>query len=278
MTTVAAVFQQDSIAALPMYDLPHLQTANDALWRAVGARLTANGVHDVPRELSRGIPVATLWRHPRLLLAQSCGYPLITSLRDAVNVVGTPLYRAPGCQGASYRSTIVVSTTSAAAALGDLRGSRCAVNDPASNSGMNLLRAMIAPLAGGRSFFRRVLWSGSHRKSLAMIVRDEADVAAIDCVTFEHLRNLEPALTSAVRVIGWTDVSPGLPLVTASARDDRILSALRAALADIMTDKAVAPALDALLIDGFDVLSVDAYQSVIELERTAAALGYPELA
>jgi ABC-type phosphate/phosphonate transport system substrate-binding protein len=278
MTTVAAVFQQDSIAALPMYDLPHLQAANDALWRAVGARLTANGVHDVPRELSRGIPVATLWRHPRLLLAQTCGYPLITSLRDAVKVVGTPIYRAPGCQGASYRSAIVVSTTSAAATLGDLRGSRCAVNDPASNTGMNLLRAMIAPLAGGRSFFRRVLWSGSHRKSLAMIVRDEADVAAIDCVTFEHLRNLEPALTSAVRVIGWTDASPGLPLVTASATDDRILAALRAALADIMTDKAVAPALDALLIDGFDVLSVDAYQSVMELERTAAALDYPELA
>jgi len=32
------------------------------------------------------------------------------------------------------------------------------------------------------------------------------------------------------------------------------------------------------LIDGFDVLSLDAYQNVVELERRAAALGYPELA
>jgi hypothetical protein len=56
------------------------------------------------------------------------------------------------------------------------------------------------------------------------------------------------------------------------------LAALRAALADIIADSTVAPALDALLIDGFDAPSSAAYQSVIELQRRAAALGYPELA
>jgi ABC-type phosphate/phosphonate transport system substrate-binding protein len=225
----------------------------------------------------RAIPVAVLWRHPQLLLAQSCGYPLVTSLRGAVKVVATPRYRAPGCQGSSYRSAIVVAATNPAATLAELRGARCAANDPASNSGMNLLRAMIAPLAGGGRFFRSVQWSGSHGESLAMITRDEADIAAIDCVTFDHLRALEPALVSALRVIGWTDVSPGLPLVTAAGTDDRTLAALRTALADIVTDTAVAATLDALLIDGFDVLSLDMYQCVIKLRRRAAALGYPEL-
>jgi ABC-type phosphate/phosphonate transport system substrate-binding protein len=177
-----------------------------------------------------------------------------------------------------YRSAIVVAATNAAAALADLRGTRCVANDPASNSGMNLLRAMIAPLAGGRPFFRTILWSGLHRGSLAMIARGEADIAAIDCVTFEHLRTLEPALVAAVRVIERCDASPGLPLVTAAGTDDRTLAALRAALADIIADSTVAPALDALLIDGFGAPSSAAYQSVIELERRAAALGYPELA
>jgi ABC-type phosphate/phosphonate transport system substrate-binding protein len=278
MTSVGGFSERGRVAALPMYDLPGLATAHDALWRAVACRLTASGIPDVPAELSRGIPITELWRHPRLLLAQSCGYPLVTSLGDAVKIVATPRYRAPGGQGSSYSSAIVVAARSAAAGLADLRGTRCAVNDPASNSGMNLLRAIIAPLAGGRQFFSTVLWSGSHRESLAMIVRDEADVAAIDCVTFEHLRILEPALTSPVRVIGWSDASPALPLVTASATDDQILAALRAALADIMADQALAPALDALLIAGFDVLPIDAYQGVIELERRAVLLGYPELA
>ena len=87
MTTVAAFQEGGRIAALLMYDLPGLEAANDALWRAVATRLTASGIEGVPPELSRTIPVAALWRHPRLLLAQSCGYPLVTSLRRVVKVV-----------------------------------------------------------------------------------------------------------------------------------------------------------------------------------------------
>jgi ABC-type phosphate/phosphonate transport system substrate-binding protein len=278
VTAVVAFPASGRIAALPMYDLPGLKAANNALWRAVAAHLAASSIEDVPAGLSRTVPVGALWRHPRLLLAQSCGYPLIWSLRDLVKIVATPRYRAPGCQGSSYRSAIVVAAENPAAALVELRGTRCAANDPTSNSGMNLLRAMIAPLAGKQRFFRAVLWSGSHQESMAMIARDKADIAAIDCVTFEHLRILKPALVAAVRVIGWSDASPGLPLVTAAGTDDRTLAALRAALADITTDRYVAPALEALLIDGFDVLSLDDYQSVIELERRAIALGYAELA
>jgi ABC-type phosphate/phosphonate transport system substrate-binding protein len=261
-----------------MYDLPGLEAANNVMWRAVAAHLTASSIEDVPSELSRTIPVAALWHHPRLLLAQSCGYPLIRSLHDVVKVVATPRYRARGCQGSSYRSAIVVAAANPATALVELRGTRCAANDPTSNSGMNLLRAMIAPLASKRRFFRAVLWSGSHQESMSMIARDTADIAAIDCVTFEHLRRLLPALVATVRVIGWSDASPGLPLVTAAGTDDRTLAALRAALADIVTDRHVASALEALLIDGFDVLSLNDYESVIELERRATVLGYPELA
>ncbi len=261
-----------------MYDLPGLGAANDALWRALAARLTEAGIAGVPSALTRDVPVAALWCDPRLLLAQSCGYPLVTSLGDTVRVVATPRYRAPGCCGSFYRSAIVVRAADAAADLAALRGKSCAVNDATSNSGMNLLRAMIASLADARSFFGTVLWSGSHRQSLAMIAAGEADVAAIDCVTFEHLRRTEPALVAALRVIEWSVATPGLPLVTASRTDDRTLTAIRAALADIATDSKIAWARDILLIDGFDVLPEDAYASVLALEHRAARLGYPDLA
>ena len=82
------------IAALPMYDLPELRAANDTLWQAVAAGLVDHGIEGVPLGLTRGGPLLTLWRDPRLLLAQSCGYPLETSLRDAVKVVAIPRYRA----------------------------------------------------------------------------------------------------------------------------------------------------------------------------------------
>jgi ABC-type phosphate/phosphonate transport system substrate-binding protein len=268
----------DRLAALPIYDSPELHAANDALWRAISTRLTVAGVHDVPPALTRSRSLDVLWRDQRLLLAQSCGYPLVTSLRDAVKVVATPRYRVPGCAGPFYRSAIIVAATNRAASLAELRGSRCVANEPSSNSGVNLLRATITPLANGQKFFRQVLWSGSHWASLAMIADDEADVAAIDCVTFEHLRKTAPALVAAVRVLTWSEASPGLPLITAAATDDQTVETLRAALADIVTDRAAAPALQTLLIEDFDTLPRDTYQDILEIERRARALGYPELA
>ena len=111
MTPVAGCAAGDRVAALPMYDLPGLEAANNALWLAVASRLTANGIHNVPSNLSRTIPSTELWHHPRLLLAQSCGYPLVTSLRDAVEVVATPQYHAPGGPALRWRGNISIAVT-----------------------------------------------------------------------------------------------------------------------------------------------------------------------
>src|SRR5882672_2303108 len=156
------------IAALPMYDYPELTAAHDALWDALSSRLVAAGIGDVPRKLARSLGHFDLWRHPRLLLGQGCEYPLATSFAGSVRLVATPRYCAPGCEGAQYRSAIVVRTDDPAERLADLRHRRCVINEADSNSGMNFLRAAIAPLAGGARFFESVSLSGSHWSSAVM--------------------------------------------------------------------------------------------------------------
>jgi hypothetical protein len=42
----------ERIAALPMYDVPGLQPANEALWQALSRRLIAAGIEDVPERLT----------------------------------------------------------------------------------------------------------------------------------------------------------------------------------------------------------------------------------
>jgi len=108
-------------AALPMYDFPQLTGATDALWSAIAARLTERGVA-APTALTRGVPLDDLWADPALLLAQTCGYPLVTTLAGRVTLVATPCYRADGCDGAWYRSAIVVRASDSASSLADLRG------------------------------------------------------------------------------------------------------------------------------------------------------------
>ena len=88
---------------------------------------------------------------------------------------------------------------------------------------MNLLRSAIAPLADRTQFFSSVIESGSHRRSLRMVATGQADIAAIDCITLAHLRQHDPALVNAVRILTWSPAAPSLPLITASSSSSEMI-------------------------------------------------------
>jgi len=218
-------------ASLAMYDLAGLQAANDALWSATGKALEDRGVVGAPPALLRGKPLDAVWSDPDLLLGQTCGYPLTDLIANhQVRLVATPRYQAPGCDGPYHRSAVVVRADSRAMTLADLFGGRCALNDHKSNSGMNLLRFEVAPLAREGRFFGEVVITGSHQRSAEQIAEGRSDVAAIDCVTWAHLQQLRPDLTRRLRVLTWTVRSPGLPLITGRNTDAATHDALRSAL------------------------------------------------
>jgi ABC-type phosphate/phosphonate transport system substrate-binding protein len=268
---------QGRIAALPMYDFPELADAHDALWGVLARRLTEAGIDGVPSVLTRTEPTRELWRHPRLLLGQGCEYPLAKSFTGVIRVVATPRYAVRGCEGARYRSAIVVRIDDPATSLMDLRGRRCAVNEWDSNSGMNLFRAAIAPLARGAPFFGSVISSGAHRRSAEMVARTQADVAALDCVSFAHFQRLCPETTSRLRVLAWTAASPSLPLITARATDDATLGSLRTCLQAVAVDPSLETVRAQLFLDGFDLEPKQEFETALELEKLAERLGYPHL-
>ena len=168
--------------------------------------------------LSRGRPIDEAWRDPALIFGQTCGYPYWKSLRDRVALIATPTYGFEGCEGAStiaaFSSPGVVKR---AAGLAIFAGRRAAINARDSNSGANLFRAAIAPLAGGRPFFGQVTVTGAHALSLAALVEDRADIAAIDCVSFALLSRGRPELVERVEVVGRTPSSPSLPFIASAA-------------------------------------------------------------
>jgi ABC-type phosphate/phosphonate transport system substrate-binding protein len=265
------------IAALPMYDFPELTDAHDALWTVLARRLTEAGIARVPFGLTRDLEVRELWSHPQLLLAQGCEYPLAKSFAGVTRLVATPRYAVPGCEGAHYRSAIVVRSDDPAASLADLRGRRCVVNEWDSNSGMNLFRAAIAPFTGGAPFFGTVTSSGAHRRSAEMVAAGQADVAALDCVSFAHFQRLIPETTSGLRVLDWTPASPSLPLITARATDDATLASLRSCLQSVAADPSLERVRARLFLDGFDIEPGQDFAAVLELEKSAERLGYPRL-
>ncbi len=265
-----------AVASLGMYALPAIADAIEAWWAGLARAFRAAGLESVPERLSAG-DLHDHWRDPALLLSQTCGYPLTHAFATHLRVVATPAYSAPGCSGSRYRSVFVVRQDEPVTTLAQLAGRRAAANSRDSQSGYSALRHAVAPLAGGRPFFSAVLETGSHAGSMQAVAEGRADLASIDCVTFALQQRHRPGLADALRVLDFSADAPGLPYVTAAGRGDEEIARLRDGLREAGADPALAEARRALMITGFEVLPDGAYGKIVEMEKAAQALGYPEL-
>lgn len=203
---------EPALATLPMYDWPELTRDTDALWQSLRASLQDNGF-PAPAALTRDIAPETLWHDGNLLLGQTCGLPFACDLSDTTALVGTPAYDIE-CGAGSYYSAIVVRTDSAFQSIGDLAGTRLAYNSRRSQSGYFALSYALSHHWPDRTPFRSSLCTGSHRESIRAVATAEADVAAIDGVSWEIARRCEPT-SRRLRVLTQTSPTPGLPFISA---------------------------------------------------------------
>lgn len=215
------------------------------------------------------------WRQPTLLLSQTCGYPLVTQLPE-VQTVGCFHYAAPGCEGRRYRSLLVVREADSHRMLGDfLAVGRCAM--PSTRSPATTYCVKWSRRSPGRGVFSAVMFSGSHRQSLRELQQENADIAAIDCVTYALLQRHQPQALAGLVAIGWSPAAPWLPLITAGATPAATLNSLREALQQLVSDDRYRSLCDALLICGYSDMSREAYAPLLAWRDEAAALGVSQL-
>jgi ABC-type phosphate/phosphonate transport system substrate-binding protein len=264
------------VAAPPMYDLPEIAGANDALWLSIAAFLRAQRV-EAPERLDRRGDLAALWRSPALLFGQTCGYPYVKSLRNAVVLIATPEYSFPGCGGVWRRSFVVCAARDSRRDLEAFRGAVAAVNGWDSDSGMNLFRATIAPIARRARFFAAVIVTGSHLASLEAVVDGRAELAAVDCVAFGLLQKLRPSLVERVAIVAESPASPGLPFIASAGLPEATVVAVRDALFATLADPGLAESLAAVGLAGARLTTLADYDRICALERDAEAAGYPAL-
>lgn len=259
-----------AVAALCMYTEPAaVSHAYQQLAKEVARRLGV-GLDVTPTDF------ASLWHHPQLLLAQTCGYPWATQLREQTRLVATPQYTFPGCEGLNHCSFILVAKLSPAKTLADLKGQRVVINGRDSNSGMNLLRNAVAPLATEGRFFGKVIESGSHLNSMRLLQQGQGDVASVDAVTYGYLHRDVPSCVMGLRVLQRTRQSPALPLITAKIHNDEMILALRDALTAILVERAELA--ETLGLRGFEAVGEETYLRVLTWEDEAISCGYPVIA
>ena len=220
--------------------------------------------------------LASFWAAPNLLLGQTCGYPLVTSLASKVHVVGTPVFRHAYCDGMRYSSLLLVHQYSGLHSLEDLRGKLALVNGLDSHSGMNALRHSVAPLARDGRFFGSVRATGGHRESLVALQRREADVACVDSAHYGYALRDAPERVTGLRVLHVTAHAPGLPFIASRYLSEPRLQQLRRALLELPAERP--DLMLPLAIASIEPTTLAQYEQILDMERQAVALGYPALA
>jgi ABC-type phosphate/phosphonate transport system substrate-binding protein len=265
------------IASLPWYDLREVRSATNALWRELARQFRMAGLSHVPQRLNRNVAYERQWTTSDFFFGQACGYDVRMAYADHLQVVATPCYNAPGCEGSNYSSFVVVRADSPFEFIEQLRGTRCVINTPTSHSGMNVLRALVAPLHCDGRFFSEVQMSGSHERSLRMIQRSEVDVAAIDCVTYGLLAAYRCREIQGTRVLHRTALAASPPYVTGSSTSAETLAVIRQAVLRAMAHPSLAAVKSKLLISGIEVLPDEAYGSIESLAVMAHHHNYREI-
>jgi ABC-type phosphate/phosphonate transport system substrate-binding protein len=265
-------------ASLPMYNLPEMREANAAFWRALSEELSAEGVGALPTALDFARPPVPKEIGDDVLFTQTCGYPLQTIYRAQHQLLAVPTYDAPGCGDATHCAFILVREDSPYRRLEDLRGSTFALNSRHSNSGMNLPRLLLAPIADGKPFFGAIVETGGHGPSIERIKAGDADCASIDNMTYVFMQDFRPAFVQGLRVLAQTSSSPAIPFVTSAMTRPREVAALRAALLRVGSDSRHRPVLRPLRIKAISPADPDAYRALMDYERQAAEMGYPQIA
>jgi ABC-type phosphate/phosphonate transport system substrate-binding protein len=258
------------LAGLPMYDWPEVSAATDEFWTVLRKCLLCRGI-DAPQALTRQYDLAAMWYSPDLVFGQTCALPFAMDLNPHVRLIGSPAYDigcAPGC----YYSLLIVPK-GRATELERFRGP-VVINEFSSQSGFATL--MLSLVAAGVDMNEvDVRASGAHRASVKAVANGEAELAAIDAVSFTLAQRylLEAA---AVEVIGCTRPTPGMALI--SALPDAATDDLAGAFKDAF--ELLAPSLRReLLLTGFLRRKAEDYADVAEAwgsieGRLPAGVGY----
>jgi ABC-type phosphate/phosphonate transport system substrate-binding protein len=206
-----------NVVTLPMYDLPEVRSATSVLLERITENLSKAGWPTRPTFLDFADHAALVrhWRDPQTALSHSCGLPYIEALVGDVQVLGTFLWKGVSGIDGRYRS-VLITRSDDDRTIADLAGARPIINNPESLSGWCSLGVALHNAGYGGGDFPDAVVSGGHSRSVALVSRGEADVAAIDGATYRLLERHRPEAVAGVHVIGVGPDVPATPLITRS--------------------------------------------------------------
>ena len=209
-----------------------------------------------------------------------CGLPYVEK-REAglpLELLAAPVMAAERYAGRPvYFTDVVVRADSPARSFADLRGRTWAYNGIDSNSGYNMPRDYLLSLGETSGFFGGVTASGSHQKSIEMVLDGAADASGIDSLVLDVACAQRPDLGSRIRIIHSVGPCPAPPVVVSGLLPRAVRAELRDCLLSMHEEAGGRDVLRSGLLARFGAVDDVYYNPVREMVRRAEAAGYRQL-
>lgn len=264
--------------SLPMYDWPEVETQTNKLWQQLCVLLKDNGI-DCPTILDRKTPSESLWKSGHCLFSQTCGWPYINKYHSHLQLLTTPIYDIDGCDGTYHRSRLVCRANDQRNTLAEFTAATVVINESDSQSGHQAMKSALTMASLPAPFFAHGKISGAHRHSIKMVAEGDADICAVDPVSWQLALRYETPVTDQLKVIGEGPQIPGLPIVYSHEYHDSMQAANIAEKVDsLLTNELDNDIREMLFISGAKRLSMEDYRVLIKLDQEAEDAGHARVA
>jgi phosphonate transport system substrate-binding protein len=198
-------------------------------------------------------------------VAKQCACPL--------ELVAAPVLVGKRYQGKPiYFSDVIVRRDSPYTSFDDLGGCVWAYNESASHSGWNIVCYSLLMQGKTPHYFGKTIETGSHQRSLQMVLEGRADGAAIDSHMLDVSFLQDSTLAAKIRVIATLGPSTIPPVVASKNLNPVLRDGIRSILVDMHHDPRAAAELRKGAIARFVPIADEHYQDIRQM--TAATFGY----
>lgn len=195
-----------------------------------------------------------------------CGLPyvhLVDSPGSPVELLAAPVLRGERYQNKPvYFSDVIVRGDSPFTSFDDLSGCRWAYNQRTSHSGYNLVCSSLLEQGKTMRYFGTMIETGSHQRSLQLVLEGQADATAIDSHVLDALLWQNKELELQLRVIAMLGPSSIPPIVVARSLDSNLKCRLQEVLITMHKDPNAADGLHEGRIDHFVAVSDTDYDDI----------------
>ena len=208
-----------------------------------------------------------------------CGLPYVRMTSQ--NTCPVELLAAPVLMGKRYLhrpiyfSDVIVCSDSPYLSFDDLGGCVWAYNERVSHSGCNLVCYSLLERGKSPDYFGKTVKSGSHLRSLEMVLAGEADAAAIDSHLSDILRSRDELLAARLQVVDVLGPSSIPPVVVSKRLDNELKCKLQEALITMHIDDCGAKQLREDLIERFVAVKDEDYGNIREMLEKVQEVEFP---